>query len=671
MSGGSAVLTRGADGYHRGSGPLGSRRALPLRPRRRARTAGPRVTCATRGRARAVAGRGPGLPLDATRRSVPDRCGNGSSTNCTSGRTPRPAPSRPPSAALDDLVELGVTAVEIMPVAQFPGRRNWGYDGVFPFAVQHSYGGARGLQEFVDECHRRDLAVVLDVVYNHLGPEGNVLDRFAPYFTDRYSTPWGRAVNLDGPFSDDVRAYFLANARQWFEDFHVDALRLDAVHELIDRSARPFLAELSAATEELGGRIGRSCALIAESADNNPLVVTPQAGHGLGMHAQWNDDFHHSVHAVLTGERDGYYGDYGTGRRRGAGPEPGLRLPGSVLRVPEAPPRRTVDGHPAGAVRDLRAEPRPSGEPSRRRQALHARFPGAPPTGGGPPRSCPPGSPFSSWVRSTARWPRSPISSTTRIPSSWTPCGEEGRPSTPTTRADRSRTRRTRPRSPQPCCGAAAVDEPMHAALRQLYRDLIALRRCEPALHNSPREDTRAYAEGNVVTLVRTHGETSVAAFFNLSGSAGSGQLPPGAQLGRAVARGRHGRRRAVRSPSNLGPSGSFARLPPSVCRRARESLARSPLSPGRIVGRRGGELRAVLGTRGGGHPPALRRPALGRALRRDPAHGDRPTRSGTSTCPTSDPGPSTATRSTVPTTPAPGTASTPTNSSSIPTPRR
>ncbi len=215
------------------------------------------------------------------------------------------------AAALDDLVELGVTAVEIMPVAQFPGHRNWGYDGVFPFAVQHSYGGARGLQEFVDECHRRGLAVVLDVVYNHLGPEGDVLDRFAPYFTDRYSTPWGRAVNLDGPFSDDVRAYFVANACQWFEHFHVDALRLDAVHELIDRSARPFLAELSAATEELEGRIGRSCALIAESADNNPLVVTPRAAHGLGMHAQWNDDFHHSVHAIVTGERDGYYGDYG------------------------------------------------------------------------------------------------------------------------------------------------------------------------------------------------------------------------------------------------------------------------------------------------------------------------------------------------------------------------
>ncbi len=148
---------------------------------------------------------------------------------------------------LDDLVDLGVTAVEIMPVAPFPGARNWGYDGVFPYAVQHAYGGPSGLLGFVDECHARELAVVLDVVYNHLGPEGNVLDAFAPYFTDRYSTPWGRAVNLDGPFSDDVRAYFIANALQWFDVFHVDALRLDAVHELIDRSARPFLLELTRA----------------------------------------------------------------------------------------------------------------------------------------------------------------------------------------------------------------------------------------------------------------------------------------------------------------------------------------------------------------------------------------------------------------------------------------
>ena len=210
-------------------------------------------------------------------------------------------------AELDDLVQLGVTTVEIMPVAQFPGSRNWGYDGVFPFAVQHSYGGPAGLRSFVEECHRRGLGVVLDVVYNHLGPEGNVLPAYGPYLTDRYRTPWGPAVNLDGPCSDPVRDYFIANAIGWLRDFHVDALRLDAVHELVDRSARPFLAELGGAVSDLSERSGRPHWLIAESADNDPRVVTPGPAGGLGLDAQWNDDFHHAVHAVLTGERDGLF----------------------------------------------------------------------------------------------------------------------------------------------------------------------------------------------------------------------------------------------------------------------------------------------------------------------------------------------------------------------------
>ncbi len=153
------------------------------------------------------------------------------------------------AAALDDLCALGVGAIEIMPVAQFPGRRNWGYDGVFPFAVQESYGGYAGLQRLVDACHERNLAVALDVVYNHLGPEGNVLAEFGPYFTDRYRTPWGAAVNFDGPGSDDVRAYFIQNAFQWYREFHIDALRLDAVHEIIDRNAITFLSELAHRTE--------------------------------------------------------------------------------------------------------------------------------------------------------------------------------------------------------------------------------------------------------------------------------------------------------------------------------------------------------------------------------------------------------------------------------------
>jgi len=212
---------------------------------------------------------------------------------------------------LADLAALGVTAVEVMPVGQFPGRWNWGYDGVFPYAVQDTYGGPAGLQRFVDECHRHGLAVVVDVVYNHLGPEGNVLSAYGPYFTDRYRTPWGPAVNVDGADSDAVRRYFVDNAVQWFGDFHVDALRLDAVHGIVDPTATPFLADLSAAAEATSDRLGRRCRLIAESADNNPRLVTDRRAGGLGMDAQWNDDFHHALHAVLTGEGGGYYRDFG------------------------------------------------------------------------------------------------------------------------------------------------------------------------------------------------------------------------------------------------------------------------------------------------------------------------------------------------------------------------
>jgi maltooligosyltrehalose trehalohydrolase len=207
---------------------------------------------------------------------------------------------------LDRLVELGVSAVELMPVAQFPGARNWGYDGVCPFAVHADYGGAAGLAAFVDACHARGLAVILDVVYNHLGPEGNHLGDFAPYFTDRYRTPWGPAVNFDGPDSDEVRRYFIENAAMWLEDFHIDGLRLDAVHAILDASPRPFLLELAERVDAMP----RPRVLIAESDANDPRLVRPRSLHGLGMDAVWADDFHHAVHVLLTGERDGYYRDY-------------------------------------------------------------------------------------------------------------------------------------------------------------------------------------------------------------------------------------------------------------------------------------------------------------------------------------------------------------------------
>jgi maltooligosyltrehalose trehalohydrolase len=212
---------------------------------------------------------------------------------------------------LDELVDLGVNAVEPMPINAFPGERNWGYDGAFPYATQDSYGGPAGFQRFVDACHARGLAVVLDVVYNHLGPEGTVLGSFAPYFTDVYRTPWGAAVNVSEAGSDEVRRYFIDNASMWVRDFHVDALRFDAVHGIVDPTASPFLRELTTALTTLAADLGRAVHLIAESADNNPLVVSSPALGGQGFTAQWNDDFHHALHAILTDERDGYYQDYG------------------------------------------------------------------------------------------------------------------------------------------------------------------------------------------------------------------------------------------------------------------------------------------------------------------------------------------------------------------------
>ncbi|PKM97843.1 MAG: malto-oligosyltrehalose trehalohydrolase [Elusimicrobia bacterium HGW-Elusimicrobia-3] len=214
-------------------------------------------------------------------------------------------------ARLDYLKALGVTALELMPVAQFPGERNWGYDGVYPYAPQASYGGPAGLKRLVNACHKAGLAVVLDVVYNHLGPEGNYLDAFGPYFTDHYRTPWGRAVNFDGADSVPVREFFIGNALYWLRDFHVDALRLDAVHGIYDLGARHFLTELADRTRALAAERGRELLLIAESDLNDPRLIRPEEEGGYGLHAQWSDDFHHALHSLLTGERQGYYEDFG------------------------------------------------------------------------------------------------------------------------------------------------------------------------------------------------------------------------------------------------------------------------------------------------------------------------------------------------------------------------
>jgi maltooligosyltrehalose trehalohydrolase len=212
---------------------------------------------------------------------------------------------------LDELKALGVTAVELMPVAQFPGERNWGYDGACLFAVQDSYGGPEGLRRLVNACHRQGLAVVLDVVYNHFGPEGNYLADFGPYFTGRYQTPWGAALNFDGPFSDEVRRFFIENASYWLTEFHIDALRLDALHSILDISSYPFIAELAARFHEQAAKLKRRAYLIGESAANDArLIRAPERG-GYGLDAQWNDDFHHALHVLLTGEQDGYYQDFG------------------------------------------------------------------------------------------------------------------------------------------------------------------------------------------------------------------------------------------------------------------------------------------------------------------------------------------------------------------------
>ncbi|MEJ2883448.1 malto-oligosyltrehalose trehalohydrolase [Pedobacter sp. GR22-6] len=214
------------------------------------------------------------------------------------------------AARLDHLLELGITAIEVMPIASFPGERNWGYDGVFPFAVQHSYGGAAGLQQLVDLCHAKGLAVILDVVYNHMGPEGNYLNEFGPFFTSKYQTPWGEAINFDDAGCDGVRDFVVENVLMWFRDFHIDALRLDAVHAIRDFSARHILQEIRLQTDELMKQTGRVYYLIAECDLNDPRYISDLSKNGMGMDAQWVDEFHHALRVSAGEPRKGYYADF-------------------------------------------------------------------------------------------------------------------------------------------------------------------------------------------------------------------------------------------------------------------------------------------------------------------------------------------------------------------------
>jgi maltooligosyltrehalose trehalohydrolase len=212
---------------------------------------------------------------------------------------------------LPHLVDLGIDAVELMPLAEFSGERGWGYDGVGLFAVHHACGGPDGLDRFVDACHAHGIGVVVDVVYNHLGPEGNHLPEFGPYLTDRHRTNWGDAVNMDGPGSDEVRRFLCDNARMWLRDHHVDGLRIDAVHAIVDDSATHILEELATEVDALAAQVRRPLFLIAESDRNDPAYVRNRDAGGMGLDAAWADEWHHALHAALTGERDGYYEDFG------------------------------------------------------------------------------------------------------------------------------------------------------------------------------------------------------------------------------------------------------------------------------------------------------------------------------------------------------------------------
>ncbi|MFJ2086290.1 malto-oligosyltrehalose trehalohydrolase [Micromonospora chokoriensis] len=212
---------------------------------------------------------------------------------------------------LDHLVNLGVDLIELLPVNAFNGEHNWGYDGVCWYAPHEPYGGPDGLKRFVDAAHARGLGVILDVVYNHFGPSGAYAPRFGPYLAEQ-SNSWGRSMNLDGPHSDEVRRYIIDSVLMWLRDYHVDGLRLDAVHALPDSRAVPILEELAVSVESLSTHLGRPLSLIAESDLNDPRLITPREAGGFGLHAQWNDDAHHALHTLLTGERQGYYGDFGS-----------------------------------------------------------------------------------------------------------------------------------------------------------------------------------------------------------------------------------------------------------------------------------------------------------------------------------------------------------------------
>ena len=272
---------------------------------------------------------------------------------------------------LDYLVDLGVDFVEVMPVNAFSGTHGWGYDGVLWYAVHEPYGGPDGLVRFVDACHRRGLGVLIDAVFNHLGPSGNYLPRFGPYLSSA-SNPWGEGINIADAQSDEVRRYIIDCALRWMRDFHADGLRLDAVHALFDTTAIHILEELAAETDALAEQLGRPLSLIAESDLNDPSMITPRSEHGHGMTAQWDDDIHHAIHTAVSGERQGYYADFGSLATLAKTLRHGL-LPRRHLFVVPAPPARSAAGHlddPGHPAAGLHLHPRSGRQPGTRRPAV-------------------------------------------------------------------------------------------------------------------------------------------------------------------------------------------------------------------------------------------------------------------------------------------------------------
>lgn len=251
---------------------------------------------------------------------------------------------------LDYLKQLGITAVQIMPVAAFPGKRNWGYDGVSMYAVQESYGGPEGLKRFVDAAHRRGLAVVLDVVYNHLGNEGNYLGKFGPYFTHKHTTPWGDAINFDDTECRHVREYVIENALYWIREYHIDGLRMDAVHAIKDDSPTHVIAELRDRVQQFAAEARREITLVAESDENSSRYVRARDKGGYGLNGVWSDDFHHAAHALFTGEHEGYYQDFGSPEQLAKAINEGFVFQGEMFNFwkrprGEKPGDMTLGGH--------------------------------------------------------------------------------------------------------------------------------------------------------------------------------------------------------------------------------------------------------------------------------------------------------------------------------------